>query len=119
MTPEECARVQGRLKDLTEALGVVRSHLRDVWEGAGAADPLDTAQGVWHARTALADVRSAMATVIEDLETMGGMAAPDTNEVPGSLSSGGLEDLCGCMPVTTAQTPENRPPVEHGDEVAF
>lgn len=106
MMPDERTELHMRLRSLTEALGIAHSAMRGTWEAVIEAEdvnPLAVAGELRTLRTALADVRSALAYAIADLE----MRA-DANTVPGSLSRDGVED-----------SPEVRPPVEHGDEVAF
>lgn len=113
MTPEQ-DEVIDRMKSLIEAVGIVRSSLLDRIEAvAYHYDPAALQGELREVRAALNEIRSAVLTLSMDLmEGEGdpcGCVRADTNDMPGSLSRDGVEDT----------TPEVRPLVEHGDEVAF
>ena len=91
MTPEERTELHMRMRTLTEAMGIAHSALRGHWEAVIEAEDVNPLA----VSAALREVR-------------GGI-----HEVQGALVRA-IADL-----EIMAESPEVRPPVEHGDEVAF
>lgn len=109
MNDQDKAQLGMQLITITEALGtvsdVVIAEAQAVARGEGP-DRIELAQRMREVRQSLNTVQAAVLTVITEQE-IAAMAEEDE------------DGPCGCMPTTVAQTPEARPPVEHGDEVAF